>query len=145
MDEKKTGFKFHMRFADINRISDLIESMAKHFEDLNIPAKISYELQLVLEEAVSNILIHGYGRKPGFLEIGFDYENEIVKITLEDKAKPFNLLSAPKPDMSCPPEEREIGGLGVHLIKELTDKIIYEYSDGKNILTLIKSTGEKKL
>ena len=57
-------------------------------------------------------------------------------VTLSDDARPFNPLSAPAPDLSPDADEREIGGLGIHLCREMFDQLTYERCDGRNVVTL---------
>ncbi len=104
--------------------------------------KFTNELNLVLEELVTNTISYGYtDDKEHFIEIDFNLkekDNEL-EIKIMDDAVPFNPLDRPAPDVNKPAEERSIGGLGIHLVKNLTDNISYRREDNYNILTLSKT------
>lgn len=108
-----------------------------------LPMKVIFHLTLVLDELVTNIISYGYAdfdEHPIDVTIGF--QNNEISIRVEDDAEPFNILEdAPDPELEVPLEEREkpIGGMGVHLIKNMVSEIDYKREDGKNILLLTKN------
>lgn len=81
----------------------------------------AHALVLALDEAATNTIVHGYADKPGDIELTIEFEGDEVVATLLDDAPTHNPLNAPEPDLSLPLEERPIGGLGVYLVKTLTD------------------------
>ncbi len=96
------------------------------------------DTQLAVEEALTNTIVHGYGKQPGELMITCTASDGLVELQIEDSAPPFDPLSQPEPDLSAELDKRRIGGLGVHLIRRVMDEIVYRYEDGKNILVLVK-------
>jgi len=95
-------------------------------------------LQLVLEEAVTNVIHHGYTDGQGHdftVTLQLVDEGRVCAVVTDDAA-PYDPLARPPVDVDAPLEERQIGGLGVHLIKRLTQHAYYERRDGKNVLTL---------
>jgi serine/threonine-protein kinase RsbW len=95
-------------------------------------------LNLVLEEVVSNIIRHGYrGREDGEVSLALGFAPEAITVTVEDQGTPFNPLGLPDPDLTVPLEEREVGGLGVYLVRKLTDELDYRSEGGKNILRMV--------
>jgi serine/threonine-protein kinase RsbW len=96
------------------------------------------DTQLAVEEAITNVIVHGYAKGPGTIVISCHTTRGIAEIQIEDSAPPFNPLSIPEPDISAEIEERQIGGLGVFLIRQVMDEISYRYENGKNILVLVK-------
>lgn len=96
------------------------------------------DLQLAVEEAVANTIVHGYRGAPGDVVIVIHATDGAVEVRIEDSAPAFDPLSLPEPDLASNLEERRIGGLGIHLIRQVTDEVTYRYEGGKNILTLIK-------
>lgn len=97
--------------------------------------------RLVIDEVVSNCVKYGYSDSSEHhieIELGHDGENILVAVI--DDGHPFNPLEHPEPDTSLPIEERPIGGLGIHLLRKMADRIEYERSNGRNRLTLLKST-----
>jgi anti-sigma regulatory factor (Ser/Thr protein kinase) len=97
----------------------------------------AHALLLAIEEAVSNVLQHGYGGMPRPVTLVLEATAaDRVRATITDRAPPFNPLARPEVNTSLPLEERAIGGLGVHLVKKLMDTTLYERRDGQNILTM---------
>jgi serine/threonine-protein kinase RsbW len=96
------------------------------------------DTQLAVEEAITNVIVHGYAKGPGTIVISCHTTRGIAEIQIEDSAPPFNPLSIPEPNISAEIEERQIGGLGVFLIRQVMDEISYRYENGKNILVLVK-------
>jgi len=96
------------------------------------------DTQLAVEEAITNVIMHGYAGKPGQIVLTCRGTPALVEVQIEDSAPPFNPLSIPKPDTDGDIDERKIGGLGVFLIRQVMDEIVYRYEDGKNILVLVK-------
>ena len=94
--------------------------------------------QLAVEEAITNVIVHGYEGKNGEIVITCRISHGLAEVEIEDCAPPFNLLSIPEPDITKNIEDRKIGGLGVFLIRQIMDDIIYRYENGKNILVLVK-------
>lgn len=96
------------------------------------------EIELATEEALVNIFNYAYKEREGEVEIICKLDNN-KKFILEivDSGFPFNVLSVEDPDITADISERQIGGLGVLLMKKLTDSVQYRYEGDKNILTLI--------
>jgi serine/threonine-protein kinase RsbW len=100
------------------------------------------DLLLALEEACANVIAHGYppGR-PGPIEVEVLLRAGRVEMTVSDLARAFDPAQAPAPDLTSPWERRRIGGLGLHLIRELMDEVGHESPPGGgNRLTMIKHT-----
>jgi anti-sigma regulatory factor (Ser/Thr protein kinase) len=104
---------------------------------------ISFRLALALEEAVANVIHHGFaGRKsPHRIEVRLDIGAENLVATVIDNGIPFDPSSTPDPIVSLPVEEREPGGLGILLIRRMVDRVEYRRVGGKNRLRLEKSRG----
>jgi len=101
----------------------------------------AHRLKLVLEEAIVNVVQHGYlGREPGDLTLTADLVGGGAVVTLHDHGTPFDPADAPPPDLESDWDERRVGGLGWHLIRELADGVAYQpgEADGgrPNTLTL---------
>lgn len=96
------------------------------------------EIELAAEEALVNIFNYAYKGREGEVEIICKLDNN-KKFILEivDSGVPFNVLSVEDPDITADISERQIGGLGVFLMKKLMDSVQYRYEDNKNILSLI--------
>ena len=94
--------------------------------------------QLAVEEAITNVIVHGYEQITGKILITFRITHGLAEVQIEDCAPPFNPLSIPDPDISVDIEDRKIGGLGVFLIRQVMDDIVYRYENGNNILVMVK-------
>jgi serine/threonine-protein kinase RsbW len=106
------------------------------------PATIASTV-LAVDEAASNIITHGYQGQPGNIEIDVQREKSTLVVSLRDRAPPFDLTSVPTPDLAVPLEERVVGGLGIHLIRQMMDKVICRMTpQGGNELLLIKRLEE---
>ncbi len=102
------------------------------------PAAISHVITAVTE-AVSNIIRHGYRSRSGIIEIDVNRDRNTLLVHLRDQAPPFDPTTVPPPDLTVPLEKRPVGGMGVHLMRQLVDKMIYRLTpQGSNELILVK-------
>ncbi len=103
-----------------------------------LPKKTVQEANLVLEEAIVNIINYAYEtkREKHKIFIRFRIENEEIVLNIEDDGKPFDPLGTPEPDLNVPLEEREAGGFGIYLIRKLAKSVSYVRDGAKNILTV---------
>ncbi len=102
------------------------------------PAAIS-AIQLAVDEATTNIIIHGYQSQGGNLEIEVGQDGDDFVVRLRDEAAPFDPNSVSPPDITLPLEKRTLGGLGIHLIRQTVDTLLHRITaSGGNELTLIK-------
>lgn len=127
---------------DISEISKLEPFIDNIGEELELPPDVVYNLNLALEEAVSNIVLYAYPGKTGQdIRIQAHTEGHSLLLTLTDSGIPFDPTKVKSTDVTLPAEERPIGGLGIFLIKSLMTEMRYQYKEGKNILTLVKTIG----
>ena len=97
------------------------------------------KLQVAFEDLLANIIFYAYtDSKDHDIEIAIDASAEGLKITVVDDGFAFNPLEAEKPDTSLALEEREIGGLGIHLVVNIMDIVTYERRDNRNVVVLTK-------
>lgn len=100
--------------------------------------KIIRQIQLAIEEVFVNIAHYAYEEETGMAEVSVSIEENEVIISFEDSGRKFNPLENETPDISLGIEEKNIGGLGIFLTLQIMDNVEYEYSNGKNILTMKK-------
>jgi serine/threonine-protein kinase RsbW len=124
--------------SDINEIPRVSSALEAVMSNHGFPEEDILDTQLAVEEAVTNIILHGYRDGSGEILVLCRASRGIVEIQLEDRAPAFNPLSLPEPDLAGDIEDRQIGGLGIFLVRRVMDEILYRYEDGKNILVLIK-------
>lgn len=113
-----------------------VEDIAIEFQ---MDRDVVIDMIQAVDEAATNTIVHGYHGQPGDIEIEATREQDTLVVRLRDHAFPFDPTLAPPPDLTLPLEMRRFGGLGIHLIRQFTDAMIYRVtSDGSNELTLIK-------
>jgi serine/threonine-protein kinase RsbW len=95
---------------------------------------------IILDELFSNIVRHGYDANgpSGTIEIVLALEDGKLRIELIDDGRPFDPLSAAPPNLDLPPAQRPVGGLGIHIIRNLVDEAHYARKGGHNYLTLFR-------
>ena len=124
--------------ADIHAIPKISLAIDKTMRDHAFSDEEILDTQLAVEEAITNVIVHGYARGKGEIMITCRTTHGTVEVQIRDTAPAFNPLSIPEPDITEDIEDRKIGGLGVFLLRQVMDDIIYRYEDGKNILVLVK-------
>ena len=102
-----------------------------------LDARKIFEVQLAVDEACTNIIKYGYTDETGTIDIICCMRNGEFVVVIKDEGKPFDPTSVQPPDLNASLEERQMGGLGVHLIKSMMDEVRYEFIDGKNVLTMV--------
>jgi len=141
---EKDSEMISQRLTLINQLSEL-DKIAGKIEKLEslwkIPSKVIMELNLVLEELFTNIVFYAYEDSVGHL-INIDFilvDSNQLNIILSDDGKPFNLLEMKaNEELDKPLEERHIGGLGIHFVREMMDGVNYERTRDRNVVTLTK-------
>ncbi len=122
--------------SEIEKVHSIIEQIGTEF---NCQAKTVFELNLAIDELLTNTISYGYDDKSVHtIEIEITVDAKKIIIKLQDDAKPFNPLNAKEADTTLSLEERSIGGLGIHIIKKIIDHITYERENNKNIISLTK-------
>ena len=120
-----------------------IPTLAEWMEGLDIPAELNMPLNLALEEAVSNVMLYAYPEQSGQVLVEctrrYREQTEQIVFTISDSGIPFDPTQHAEADISLSAEEREIGGLGIHLVRQIMDEVRYAREENKNILTLIKN------
>ena len=124
---------------DISEISKLAIFIEELSEELNLTPELNFNLNLVLEEAVSNVILYAYGKEvQKEIALLANMSNNNLIFVLTDSGKEFDPTKVPDADVTLSAEEREIGGLGIFLIRQIMDMVEYQRIDGKNVLTMRK-------
>jgi len=124
--------------ADINEIPRVSAALEQVMQVYSFSNEEILDTQLAVEEAVTNIIMHGYEGRAGEIHITCHATRGIIEIQVEDNAPLFNPLSVPDPDFTADIQDRRIGGLGIFLIRRVMDDVVYRNDQGKNVLVLIK-------
>lgn len=126
--------------SSLESLSEIEREVAAFGAEHGWPADLLFHVQLVLDELATNVINHGYGASGHEFQITIKSKPQAVRIEMVDEARPFDpLQDAPNPTTDASLEEREAGGLGVHIAKQLMDEMEYRREDGKNRLTLVKN------
>lgn len=138
-DDKNNGLRSITLSNDVQEVPLLSTFVDEVCESMGIDEMTAMQINLALEEAVVNVMTYGYpeGTK-GYVDISAQSADNCLTFIISDSGKPFDPTTRGDVDTTLPAEERTIGGLGIHLVKQLMDSIHYEYKDGHNILTLKK-------
>ncbi|MBE5996033.1 MAG: ATP-binding protein [Lachnospiraceae bacterium] len=126
--------------ATTENIQAVTEFVDRELEALDCPMRVQMQIEIAIDELFGNIAHYAYAPETGSatVQFGFEEEQRTAVITFIDSGKPYDPLTAEEPDTTLSAEEREIGGLGIFLVKKTMDDISYEYKDGKNILHIRK-------
>ena len=124
---------------DIHEVTKFSTFMKSITEQLNINSSLAHQLRLAVEEAVVNVIDYAYPiGQEGNIEIHIMSDGKTLKTQIIDTGVAFDPTAKEKADTTLSVQDRQIGGLGILLVRELMDTINYERIDGQNILTLIK-------
>jgi anti-sigma regulatory factor (Ser/Thr protein kinase) len=123
--------------ASINNLSEVIDFVNNDLDIHNCPQDLQNLVDTAVEEVFMNIANYAYKPGSGNVAIRVSTGEDIV-ISFEDTGKLYNPLEQANPDLSKPLNERKIGGLGIFLVKQLMDKVVYTRIDNKNVLTITK-------
>lgn len=124
---------------EVSEISKLQLFIDEIGEELNLAFDVTFNLNLVLEEAISNIILYAYPKEESqTLTIVAKTQDNNLIFVITDSGKEFDPTQIPDADITLSAEEREIGGLGIFLIRQIMNKVEYQRIDNKNILTLSK-------
>lgn len=127
--------------SEISKISSFLEEFAEKFV---VNPKIIFEINLVLEELLTNTINYGYDdEKEHTMEIDFDVKDMFLECAIIDDGKEFNPLEKENPDLEMDLDDMPIGGLGIFFVKKKVDAISYKRLNGKNILKFRKKIGDK--
>jgi serine/threonine-protein kinase RsbW len=125
---------------DLERISQLVgDLVAAH----RLPSKVVFDLHVVLDEALSNIIKYGCGDgRTRKIQVRLTVSEQVVKVEIEDDGPAFDPLSIPPPKLDVPLAQRKVGGLGIHFMRNLMSGVTYSRLADRNLLVLEKSLRE---
>ena len=126
----------HNDVQQISKLADFVDAIA---EEASIDSSLAMSLNLALEEAVTNVVMYAYpAGDEGDVDIVAELSDGSLLFTISDKGIPFDPTKKEDADITLGVEERQIGGLGIFLVRQLMDTVEYERKDGYNILTMKK-------
>ena len=125
--------------ADAEKLGEVMAFIDTFLEAHDCPPKAQMQIDLSAEEIFVNIANYAYPDGPGDAQIRLSEENSVVTLIFTDSGIPYDPLQKAEPDLTLSAEDRQIGGLGVFLVKKNMDTVSYRYENGKNVLTMTKS------
>ena len=124
--------------AKLKYLAEFVEEVNRRATEAGLSMAEVTRMELCIEEVVVNIINYAYPEEEGSLRMNCSKEQTDFVITIEDEGIQFNMLEKEDPDVDAAADDREIGGLGVFLVKELMDEVIYTRENGVNTLVLKK-------
>lgn len=135
--ESKTELTVEAVDENLEKVTAFVD---EGLEEVGCPPKVQMKINIAIDEIFSNIAHYAYCPETGMVTVQVEILKEPLTacITFIDRGIPYNPLSEPDPDISLSASDRQIGGLGIYLVRKSMDEVSYEYREGKNILTIKK-------
>ena len=130
--------------AKTENLNAVLDFVNEHLEAADCPMKAQTQIAIAVEEIFVNIAHYAYNPEIGGAEIRVTVGDEVT-IEFTDEGKPYNPLEKDDPDITSNAEEREVGGLGIFMVKKIMDSVEYRRENNKNILLIKKNMGEKNV
>lgn len=124
--------------ATTENLDTVIAFVTEQLEAVDCPMKVQMQLEIAVEELFVNIAHYAYAPDTGSATIRTEITSDTAEITFIDSGVQYDPLAKPDPDVTLSAAERQIGGLGIFMVKKSMDDMRYEYTDGNNILTIVK-------
>ena len=137
MDMTRLAITIPAESSHLARVRDFVRSVSGEF---GASPAVTADLVQAVDEAVSNVIVHGYAGASGEVEIEAGAADGKIEIRVLDRSRPFDPTAAPAPDVSSPPRHRKPGGMGIHLVRAGTDEVHHRSrDDGGNELRLVRA------
>jgi serine/threonine-protein kinase RsbW len=125
--------------AELKELPTIRQFVERQAIALHVEPTAIYDLLLAVDELATNIIVHGYRKQPGTIDVVVRQAGERLEICLHDRAPPFDPTQIPAPDLTRPLSKRRLGGMGIYLARQLSDSLIYRRTPaGANELILVK-------
>lgn len=124
--------------GDLESLSSAARDLESFMEKSGAPQRDRYVVSLAFEELATNVVKYGFdeGSEPQPVDISLEAGPEALTLTLTDSGREFNPLESEEPELDAPVEDREVGGLGLHLVRRMADSLSYKRENDRNILTV---------
>ena len=138
-DRRKSFFRSLVLPNDIQAVPQLNQFVDEICGSVDLDPAQTMQMNLAIEEAVVNVMNYAYPADVhGDVNIDVQGNDEQLEFIISDSGIPFDPTKQKEADITLSAEERQIGGLGIHLVRQIMDEVIYERVEDKNVLTLIK-------
>ncbi|MFZ4681745.1 MAG: ATP-binding protein [Terrimicrobiaceae bacterium] len=132
----ETTFRLRNDFGDLSAVA---EATTNFLEENAAGPEVVFAANLAIEELVTNIIKYGYDDEASHeITVHLATSADVLEIRICDDGHEFNPFDQPEPDTTLPAEERDIGGLGIHFVRNMLDSCAYVRQDGRNIVTITK-------
>lgn len=132
------GYELSLQ-ADLESLQEIRQFIDHAGASLGVNSEALGDLRLVVDEAVTNVVLHGYDGRPGTVDIHVDHDGDAVIITIRDQGLAFDASKAEEPHLDAALSERAFGGMGLYLIRKMTDEAVFRSLPGQgNELRMIK-------
>lgn len=121
---------------EIARQTEVSAFMEEFYEGRGVPMKTIMSMNIVLDEIFSNIV---YYSGAASVKVSCDVVGQTAILTIEDDGSPYDPTQTKEPDVTLAAEEREVGGLGIFMVRKMMDEVVYHREDGRNCLQMKKS------
>ena len=127
--------------ATVENIETVTDFVNEQLEALDCPMKAQMQIDIAIDELFGNIAHYAYNPEIGKATVRVEVIEKPLSVTVTfiDNGVPYDPLAKADPDTTLSVEERDIGGLGIYMVKKSMDEITYEYKDGQNILAIKKN------
>ena len=129
--------------AAVDQLDEVLAFVTDQLDQLDCPPKHRIQIEVAVEELFVNIASYAYRPGTGTADVTVEaFDNpKAVEITFRDAGVPYDPLAKQDPDISLSADDRQIGGLGIFMVKKTMDDMRYEYKDNQNVLTIRKVIG----
>lgn len=125
---------------NIDQLPTLAEQIEQIADEWELGPMLAMNMNLVIEEAITNVIFYAFSDQENHqIDIDFNLNDSILKLVITDDGTPFDPTQKGDPDTTLSVEDRQIGGLGIFLIRKIMNEVKYKRKNNKNILTLTKS------
>ena len=127
--------------AAVESIDPVTDFVTEHLEEMGCTMKAQMQISIAVDELFGNIARYAYPAGGGIATVRVEKAagGRQVEITFIDQGVPYNPLVKEDPDITLSAEDREIGGLGIFMVKKSMDDMRYRYENGRNMLTIVKT------
>lgn len=132
----KKEIKIKNQVGELEKVNAFIEEIG---DELQLDMELLMNLNLVMEEMVSNVIFYAYPEgKTADIELSAECSGHTLTFVLSDKGREFDPTMKEDIDTSTDPADRELGGLGIYIVKNIMNEVTYQRLEGKNLLTMKK-------
>ena len=124
----------------LSELAHVRAALAEFVAPLDVPSDVLLDVTLAVEEIITNVISYGLaGDHTQLIAVRLSFEAGVITVEVEDEGQPFDPLRVAAPDITRPLDEREAGGLGIHLVRSVMDDVAYARRDGRNVVLMRKA------